>query len=146
MSPLRILLAEDNRADVLLVRESLETYGVAHELHLVRDGGEALDYVAHMGTASGQPCPDLVLLDLNLPKADGTTVLGALRQRPECAQTPVIVISSSDAPKDRERIEALGIARYFRKPSDLDEFLKLGLVVSEVAKESGLPATVEHDR
>jgi CheY-like chemotaxis protein len=131
-----IFLAEDSRGDVLLVREALEKYHVPHELQIARDGGEALDYVSHMGETSGPPCPDVILLDLNLPKADGFTMLTEFRKHPQCSQTPVIVISSSDAPKDRERGRALGIARYFRKPSDLDEFLELGAVVRQVVSNA----------
>ncbi len=135
---LKILLAEDNRGDVLLVKEALQHYRISYQLYLVRDGGEALQFMAHMGEHEDVPCPDVMLLDLNLPKADGTTVLAEFRKHPECAQTPVIVISSSDAPKDKARIESLGVARYFRKPSDLDEFLRLGQVIRQVMEESGV--------
>ena len=88
-----------------------------------------------MGEPDGDPCPDIVLLDLNLPKVDGPEVLTEFRKHPECARTPVIVISSSDAHKDRERMAGLGISRYFRKPSDLDGFLRLGALVREVMRE-----------
>jgi len=124
-----ILLAEDNLGDVLLVQEALAAHDISHELFVVRDGGEALQFVARMGTAGHAPCPDLMLLDLNLPKVDGSAVLAEFRKHPECIQTPVVVISSSDAPKDRERMNALGVAHYFRKPSDLEAYLELGSVV-----------------
>jgi chemotaxis family two-component system response regulator Rcp1 len=136
MNALKILLAEDNRGDVLLVREALAAQKIPYELYLVRNGGEALEFVAHMGQAGGGPCPDVLLLDLNLPKADGTAVLAEFRKHPECARTPVIVITSSDASRDRQRMEALGVAHYFRKPSDLDEFLKLGGIVRQVAEDA----------
>lgn len=131
-----VFLAEDSRGDILLVEEALEKFRVSYDLYIARDGGEALDYVARMGQADGVPCPDIIMLDLNLPKADGIAVLTAFRKHPECANTPVIVISSSDAPKDRERVRALGAARYFRKPSDLDQFLELGAVVRDVLAAS----------
>jgi CheY-like chemotaxis protein len=133
---LTVLLAEDCRGDVLLVQEALAKYQVPHELQVVRDGGEALDYVVRMGEPDEPPCPDLILLDLNLPKADGMTVLAEFRKHPQCARTPVIVITSSDTPKDRERVGALGVAAYFRKPSNLDEYLELGAVVLAVMAES----------
>lgn len=136
MNKLNVLLAEDNRGDVLLVREALAEHDIPSELHVMRDGGEALDYIARIGQTSHTPCPDLMLLDLNLPKADGLAILAEFRKHPECTHTPVIVISSSDAPRDKERAGALGITRYFRKPSDLDEFLKLGEVVREVIAEA----------
>jgi len=102
------------------------------EMHVVRDGDEALAFVAHMGEPQGVPCPDLLLLDLNLPEVDGSQVLTEFRKHPQCAHTPVIVITSSDTHKERARMNELGIARYFRKPSDLEAFLKLGAVVHEV--------------
>jgi CheY-like chemotaxis protein len=134
---LHILLAEDNPGDVLLVQEALAEHRVAHELHIVRDGGEALAFVAQMGQPGGTPCPDLLLMDLNLPKVDGSEVLSEFRKHPACAHTPVIVVTSSDAQRDRARMAQLGIARYFRKPSDLNAFLNLGAIVREVIGESG---------
>ena len=132
---LRILLAEDNIADVLLVQKALEEHRIAHELHVVRDGAEALAFLARMG--QGQlPCPDVVLLDLNLPKVDGSTVLSAFRRYPQCVDTPVVVVTSSDAELDRARMAELGATRYFKKPTDLDAYLQLGAVVREVAGES----------
>ena len=124
-----ILLAEDNLGDVLLVQEALAAHNISHEMVVVRDGGEALQFVAQMGTNGNAPCPDLMLLDLNLPKVDGPAILAEFRKHPQCVQTPVVVISSSDAPKDRERMNALGVAHYFRKPSDLEAYLELGSVV-----------------
>jgi CheY-like chemotaxis protein len=103
-------------------------------LHVVRDGAEALQFVAHMGQRGDLPCPDIVLLDLNLPKVDGQEVLSELRKHPECAGTPVIVVSSSDARKDRARMAELGVTRYFRKPSNLEAFLLLGAVVKDVVE------------
>jgi CheY-like chemotaxis protein len=129
MSRFNILLAEDNLGDVLLVQEALAAHSISNELFVVRDGGEALQFVARMGTRGQAPCPDLMLLDLNLPKVDGPAILAEFRKNPECMQTPVVVISSSDAPKDRERMNALGVAHYFRKPSDLEAYLQLGSVV-----------------
>lgn len=129
---LHILLAEDNRGDVLLIRQALDEYSVAHTLYVVHDGAEAIDFIHSMGAAATVPCPDLMILDLNLPKADGQQVLSEFRRREECVDTPVVVISSSDAPRDKARMAELGVASYFRKPSDLDEFLKLGAVVRDI--------------
>lgn len=132
----QILLAEDNPGDVLLVRRALKEHAIEHHLHVVHDGGEALDYVACMGGPGGAPCPDLLLLDLNLPKADGALVLTEFRKHPACAHTPVIAVTSSDAPKDRKQMAGLGVDRYFKKPSDLAAFLRLGAVVREVMAAS----------
>lgn len=133
MKKLRILLAEDNRGDVILVREALREHHIDHELHVVEDGEEALAYVARLGNTDEMPCPDIVLLDLNLPKSDGTTVLAALRRRPESASVPVIVVTSSAAPADQALVARLGISRYFQKPSDYEEFMRLESVIRDVA-------------
>ena len=135
---LNILLAEDNIGDILLVQQALEEHRIEHQLHLVRDGAEALAYVARMGETGEVPCPDLVLLDLNLPKVEGWEVLSELRKHPDCAHTPVIVVTSSEMQKDRERLAELGVTRYFKKPSDFEAFLKLGGVVREVALAASL--------
>ena len=129
---LRILLAEDNAGDVLLVRQALEEHHIEHELHVVRDGAAALDYLARMGEPGQVPCPDIILLDLNLPKVEGPEILRNFRQHPKCAHTPVVVVTSSDARSDRVRMAELGISHYFKKPSDLDAFLELGGIVRDV--------------
>ena len=132
---LQILLAEDNESDVFLVERALAEHAIVHELHVVEDGNEALSFVADMGNGDGPPCPDILLLDLNMPKVDGPQVLEQFRKHPACAQTPVIIVTSSDAPNDRERVNALGANAYFRKPSDLHEFMALGALVKELAQK-----------
>jgi CheY-like chemotaxis protein len=127
-----ILLAEDNPGDVLLVQQALEAHDVRHSLHVVRDGEQALAFIAGLLSGEQVHCPDLILLDLNLPKVDGAQVLAELRNTPECADTPVVVITSSDAPKDHDRVSALGVDHYFKKPSDFDSFLRLGAIVRDV--------------
>ena len=132
---LHILLAEDNLGDVLLVEEALQEHHLEYELHVVHDGADALQLIAQMGTSGGIPCPDVMLLDLNLPKVKGPQILSELRQHAGCAQIPVIVVSSSDAEKDRLAVAQLGIAHYFRKPSDFEAFMQLGAVVRQVTAE-----------
>ncbi len=132
---LHILLAEDNPGDIFLVQQALRQHGIPHELHIVRDGEQALATVAHLGEPGQTPCPDVMLLDLNLPKVDGPDVLCQFRKHPACVNTPVVVISSSDARKDRERMAQLGVSRYFRKPSSFDAFMELGAVVKSVVGE-----------
>ena len=131
MRTAHLLLAEDNLGDVLLVRQSLTEHGIEHELHVVENGAQAIDYMLQMGEP-GTPYPDLILLDMNLPRIDGPEVLREMRKYPECAETPVIVISSSDTPRDHVRVAGLGVTRYFRKPIDFEQFLELGAVVREV--------------
>lgn len=131
---LQILLVEDNLGDVLLVKDALVSHNLTYNLHLVRDGKEAMDYAESMGSDVASPCPDVILLDLNLPKADGADLLAEFRKHPRCANTPVIVVTSSDTPRDRARMAALGVTRYFKKPFDFEEFLHLGAIVREVVE------------
>ncbi len=132
MKTIYVLLAEDNKGDVLLVGHALREHSIDYELQLVEDGEQALKHVQTMGKPGFPRCPDILLLDLNLPIVDGPEVLREFRNHPECADTPVIIISSSYAIKDREPLEQFSISRYFRKPSDWDEFMKLGAVVKDV--------------
>lgn len=90
MKMLHILLAEDNRGDVFLVRRALEEHSISHQLHVAHDGAEAVTFIADMGKPGGLPCPDIVLLDLNLPIVDGPQVLAELRNDPECLHARVI--------------------------------------------------------
>ena len=127
-----ILLVEDNAGDVFLVRRALEKRGFSHDLTVVRDGEEALLFIDHAAKKLDGEKPELVLLDLNLPKVNGVQILSHLRNTPPFADTPVIVITSSDSPLDRERAMSLGANVYFRKPTDLDSFMQFGRVVEEL--------------
>ena len=133
---IKILLAEDNLGDVLLVERALREHDISHELHVAKDGAEAIEYVSKMGSPGEPPCPDLMLLDLNLPKIDGVEVLRQFRKHPSCLLTPVIVVTSSDAQKDRAGMADLGVAHYFRKPSDLEDFMTLGEIVRQVVGQT----------
>ena len=123
---IRILVAEDNPADVYLLREAMSLEGGDVELMIVSDGEQALDYVQRAGQFADAAVPHLVVLDLNLPKSDGSDVLRRIRETPEYSGVPVVVLTSSDSPKDRQTIEDLGASSFITKPSDLDEFLSLG--------------------
>jgi Response regulators consisting of a CheY-like receiver domain and a winged-helix DNA-binding domain len=132
----RILMAEDNRADVTLVREALKVHQLACELQVVEDGELALRFFEALDADANLSCPDLLLLDLNLPKVNGEEVLSHLRVSRRCAQMPVIVITSSDSDKDRDMAHRMGAARYFRKPSDLAEFMRLGAVIKGLLEKA----------
>ena len=132
MNPIRVLLAEDNPGDVQLVQEALLEHQINFELAVCSDGALALSYLETVGGETGVPCPDVFLLDLNLPKASGDQILKKFRTQSNCADTPVIIVTSSDAPRDRERATQLGAAHYFRKPADFDEFMTLGAVVKSL--------------
>ena len=127
-----MLLAEDNKGDVFLVHEALRAHGLEYEMYVAADGLEVERYLKRLGKTPDAPYPHVFLLDLNLPKADGYDILNNFRSNPECAHVPVIIVTSFDAPKDRQRAELLGATTYFRKPSDLMEFISLGEVVKKV--------------
>lgn len=129
---LQVLIAEDNRGDVRLVREALREHHVEHELRVVWDGLQAERYINRIGQADDTPCPDVLLLDLNLPHRDGHELLQIFRAHPLCGAIPVIVITSSGAESDRKRAAEIGATYYFQKPSDVDEFIRLGAIVREV--------------
>lgn len=122
----RILVAEDNPADIYLLREALSLAANDVDLLVVSDGEEALEYVQRQGRFPDAIVPDLVVLDLNLPKSDGSDVLRCIRETPIYAGVPVVVLTSSDSPRDRKLVEALGANCFITKPSDLDAFLALG--------------------
>ena len=122
-----LLLIEDNPADALLVRKALEEHGVEGELTVLSDGEKAIQFIQSLD-AQLIDCPDLVIVDLNLPKKSGREVLESMRRSERCPQIPVIILSSSDAHQDRADADRLGASRYLRKPSRLEEFLSLGAI------------------
>lgn len=127
----RILIVEDNRGDVLLVDVALREAGLQFELIHLSDGEKAVEYLRKLGNGHAGPSLDLVLLDLNLPKRDGWEVLETLRSVPLKHPVPVMILSSSSAPNDIARAERLGVSKYIRKPSTLDEFLTIGQTVKD---------------
>jgi CheY-like chemotaxis protein len=131
----RILLAEDNDGDIFLVRRALEKRGLPHELVVARDGEDALKLLERAETAAKPEAPDLILLDLNLPKVAGPQLLPRIRKMEVFSATPVIVLTSSESPTDRESAMALGANLYFRKPTDLAEFMQLGEVVEKILQD-----------
>lgn len=127
-----ILLAEDNSADIELVREALEDRAIAYELRVVEDGELAMDFIKRIDLDSALRCPKLFLLDLHLPKRDGEEVLRCLRASERCGQTPVVILTSSDSPSDRETATRNAALHYFRKPSTLEQYMQLGDVVRNI--------------
>lgn len=132
-----ILLVEDNAADVFFVREALRSEGLDSQLIVARDGERALELIETAEVDGDVPCPDLILLDLNLPRLSGADVMSRIVQSTKLKRVPVVVVTSSDAPSDRAEMARLGARRYFVKPRDLDEYMKLGSVVKEVLREQG---------
>jgi two-component system, chemotaxis family, response regulator Rcp1 len=140
MTKLLLLLVEDNPADVFLVREALSEEGLDCDLQIVDDGEQAIQYFERVNAGS-QVAPDLLLLDLNVPRIGGEEVLQRMRNTGPCAHMMVVVITSSDSPRDRQKAADLGADEYFRKPTNLEEFMSLGKLVRRLAeKRSGAVA------
>jgi len=127
----------------LLIRRAIQAADVNAELHVVRDGHSAAQFFDLTDSDNSAPCPDLVLLDLNLPKKNGEDVLRRLRSSAKCGRTLVLVVTSSDSARDREPVAALGIAGYFKKPSEYAEFMKLGSIVKRLLEETTPSADAE---
>ncbi len=118
-----ILLVEDNPGDVDLTKEALEGAKVANRLHVVEDGEEALDFLRRRGRYSDAPRPDLILLDLNLPKRDGREVLEAIRADGDLTEIPIVILTSSEADEDIARAYRLHANCYIAKPVSFRQFL-----------------------
>lgn len=132
----RIVLAEDNPADVGLVREALREHKIDYELRVLSDGEEAMAFIDRLKLDTQIPCPDVFLLDMHLPKHDGGEVLRYFRASERCGQTPVVVLTSSDSLGDRQNAEKNAAVHYFRKPLSLAQFMQLGKIVKDVMGRS----------
>lgn len=119
-------MVEDNSADLLLIRRAIRAAHPGAEIQIATDGQQAIRVFEALDRDESAPCPGLMILDINLPKKPGADVLRYLRNSRRCCKTRVLVVSTSDAEKDRETMESLGADGYFRKPSALAEFMKLG--------------------
>ncbi|MBW8820999.1 MULTISPECIES: response regulator [unclassified Streptomyces] len=122
-SPIDVLLVEDDPGDELMTREAFEDNKIGNTLHVVRDGEEALDFLYRRGDHTDAPQPDLILLDLNLPKYDGRQVLEKIKSDPDLAHIPVVVLTTSAAEEDILRSYKLHANAYVTKPVDLDQFI-----------------------
>lgn len=117
-----VLLVEDNPADADLARESLENAKMHLDLSVVHDGVDALDFLFRRGNYAAAASPDLIVLDLNLPRKDGREVLSEIKQQPTLRRIPVVVLTSSDAESDIVRSYDLGANCYVTKPLNLSAF------------------------
>ena len=129
--PIDILLVEDNPADVRLTREALLEARVLNSLYVVGDGMEALDFLRKRPPYASSPSPDLVLLDLNLPKKDGREILAEMKQDQDWKRIPVVVLTTSRAEEDIVRSYNLHANAYVTKPMDLNQFLRVIRVIEE---------------
>lgn len=125
VTPIEILLVEDSPGDVILTREALEDAKVRNNLHIAVDGLDAIDFLYRQGTHADAPRPDLILLDLNLPKMDGREVLEKIKCDPNLKRIPVVVLTMSSAQEDVLRSYDLHANCYVSKPVDFGQFLKI---------------------
>ena len=122
-APIEILLVEDNPGDVRLTQEAIREAKIRNRLNVVTDGEEAVAYVRRQGNFADQPRPDLILLDLNLPKKDGREVLQDLKSDPDLHRIPVVVLTSSASEQDILSTYDLYANAYVTKPVDLEQFM-----------------------
>ena len=121
--PVEILLAEDNPGDVRLTEKALEKGKIVNNLHVVEDGVEAIEFLRQEGEYADVPRPDLMLLDLNMPRMDGQEVLAEMDENPELRRIPVVVLTSSEAEEDIVQSYELNANAYLTKPVDFDGFM-----------------------
>jgi CheY-like chemotaxis protein len=129
-----LLVVEDSPADVFLVKEAMKEEGLGCHVEVADDGETAIEILDRVDDGS-KSAPNLLLLDINVPRQTGTEVLERLRRSPRCGTTPVVMMSTSDEPAERQRAFALGATEYFRKPSTLSEFMQLGKLVRRLLEE-----------
>lgn len=125
LEPIEILMVEDSAGDAELMLDFLEQSKVKNRIHWVKDGEEAMALLHHEGEHAGKPTPDLILLDLNLPKKDGREVLSEVKADPKLAHIPVVILTSSKSEIDIVRSYRLQASCYITKPVDLDQFVKV---------------------
>jgi CheY-like chemotaxis protein len=131
MEPIDVLLVEDDPGDTLMIREAFEDNKVQNTLACVTDGVEAMQYLRREGRFADAPRPDLVLLDLNLPKMDGRDVLKQIKGDGELATIPVVVLTTSQAEEDVLRSYRLHANAYVTKPVDFDRFIEVVRQIDE---------------
>ncbi len=119
-----ILLVEDDPGDELITREAFADNKIKNTLHVARDGQEGLDFLYRRGIHANAPTPDLILLDLNLPRYDGRQLLEAIKSDADLCHIPVVVLTTSAAEEDILRSYKLHANAYVTKPVDLDQFMK----------------------
>jgi CheY-like chemotaxis protein len=134
LRPARILVVEDSDSDVRLLEKALQAHGITYELTVYEDGERAIRSISNDHTLA----PDLILVDLNLPRREGFDVLRTVLSMPRLSGIPVAVLTSSRAARDRGRTEIMGVTKYIPKPGTLEEFIEeVGLAVMELLRAPG---------
>jgi CheY-like chemotaxis protein len=129
--PIEVLLVEDDPGDVLMTQEAFEEHKVRNKLSVVSDGEEALAYLRRQGEHADAPRPDLILLDLNLPRVDGREVLQVIKEDADLRRIPVVVLTTSQADEDIMRSYSLHANAYVTKPVDFERFIAVVRQIDE---------------
>lgn len=133
--PARILVVEDNQADVFLLRHALDEHQEEYQLEVLKDGGEALLFVKQQRALARDPNPCAIVLDLHLPKHDGAAVLKAIREQSTLSHIQVVALTSMASPAEETEVRRLGIRLYRTKPTDLDEWINLAGDILALCRE-----------
>ena len=129
--PIEILLVEDDPGDVIIAKEALEQSKLVNNLHVAMNGDEALEYLRREGEHADAPKPDLVLLDLNLPRRDGREVLAEVKADPDLRRIPVVILTTSQAEEDIIKSYDLHANAYVTKPVDFAQFVRVVQQIDE---------------
>ena len=140
--PWHILIAEDSKSDIFLIRQALQKSGINAQIHVADDGEKTVRFFEQADEDDTAPCPDLILLDINMPRYKGGDILRKLRASPRCANALVLVVTSSDSQRDRDDMDAVGANGYFRKPSGLFRIYEAGTNRPRTAGAEGSAAGV----
>ena len=135
VGPIQILLVEDNPMDILMIRECLKKWSINNYLQVVQDGEQALDFVYSRGSFTESPRPDLILLDLGLPKTSGNEVLSEIQKDPVLSTIKVVVVTTFDAVADTKVWNDLGASLCITKPLDSEEYFQAMSYVEEWWKQ-----------
>ncbi|MGE5503174.1 MAG: response regulator [Actinomycetota bacterium] len=130
-TPVTILLVEDEVSDAYLVTQAFQENHIAVDLHHVVDGVEALEFLQRQGKYGNAPRPDLILLDLNMPRMDGRRFLAEIKQDDHLATIPVVILTTSDVERDTVSSYRTGAAGYIVKPIDMEQFIDVIKVLEE---------------
>ena len=134
-SPAKIVVVEDNAADVFLLRHALDQHQEKYELDVLRDGEEAIEFVGRQRMAGAREEPCVIVLDLHLPKHDGTAVLKVIKQEPALATVHVVALTTLASPQDEQQVRELGVRLYRAKPTLVEEWVKLAAEILEICRE-----------
>jgi len=134
-TPARILIVEDNQADVFLLKHALDEHGEEYQLEVLRDGAEAILFVQQQRTLASDAAPCAIVLDLHLPKHDGAAVLRAIRGEPRLAHIHVVALTSIASPAEETEVRKMGLRLYRAKPTELDGWIQLAGEILEICQD-----------